>query len=54
VGTGFFVDPMTGIAVVFGVQVLVAPTGDVEVRKEARKYSLPRFEGRRGLINFEI
>jgi hypothetical protein len=45
VGTGFFVDPMTGIAVVFGVQVLVAPTGDVEVRKVAFKLESTLYRG---------
>jgi hypothetical protein len=32
-GTGFFMDPTTGIAVVFGVQV--APTRDIELFKVA-------------------
>ena len=32
-GTGFFMDPTTGIAVVFGVQV--APTRDMELYKVA-------------------
>jgi CubicO group peptidase (beta-lactamase class C family) len=42
-GTGFFMDPTTGIAVVFGVQV--APTRDIELIKVGLKLESTLYQG---------
>jgi CubicO group peptidase (beta-lactamase class C family) len=42
-GTGFFIDPTTGIAVVFGVQV--APTRDIELYRVATQLESTLYEG---------
>ena len=42
-GTKFFMDPTTGIAVVFGVQV--APSRDVEVYKVGIKLETTLYQG---------
>ena len=43
-GTGFFMDPMSGIAAVFGVQV-IASTRDVEIFKVPIKLEAVLYQG---------
>jgi hypothetical protein len=44
-GTGFFMDPMTGIAVVSGAQVVSTTGRDLELLKVARKLESALYQG---------
>ena len=44
-GTGFFMDPTTGIAVVSGAQVVLATGNDVELHKVNRKLESTLYQG---------
>ena len=47
-GTSYFIDPTTGIAVTFGVQI--APTRDVELFKVSPKLESTFYQGLKVLV----